>query len=265
MKKNTGRTSRKESPKAPGHEMLYGINPVTEALKAGRRRIFELFLTADKASERVTALEELARSLNIQVTRLDAVGLARLAGTEAHQNVVARVSPYPFSELADLLGPQRSETPPPFVLILDGIEDPQNLGALARTALGAGVDGMIIPKDRAALPTPSAIKASAGALEHLPVVQEANLNNVIRDLKQEGFWITGLDSEAETSLYEADFEGPTALVVGGEGRGIRELVRKHCDYRVFIPQKGPVNSLNASVAGAVAMYEVVRQRKMTAS
>lgn len=259
MKKTLGRNNRPET-KSGEADILYGINPVTEALKAGKRRIFELFLSGDKASERIGVLEDLAGSLSIPLTRVDALELSRITGTESHQNVAARVSAYPFSGLSDILGKKQQPDVPPFVLILDGVEDPQNLGALARTALGAGVDGILIPKDRAALPTPSASKASAGALEHIPVVRVTNLVNTIKDLKKEGFWITGLDADAKTSLYDNDFTSATALVVGGEGRGIRELVRKHCDFLVSIPQKGPLNSLNASVAGALSMYEVVRQR-----
>ncbi|MBU1170774.1 MAG: 23S rRNA (guanosine(2251)-2'-O)-methyltransferase RlmB [Proteobacteria bacterium] len=246
--------------KTASEDILYGVNPVTEALKAGRRRIYELFLAGEKASDRISGLADLAGSLNIPLTRMDGLELSRIAGTDSHQNVAARVSAYPFSGISDILAKRHKEGAP-FILILDGVEDPQNLGALARTALGAGVDGIIIPKDRAALPTPSASKASAGALEHIHLVRETNLVNIIKDLKKEGFWITGLDAEAKTSLYEGDFSSATALVVGGEGRGLRDLVKKHCDYLVFIPQKGPLSSLNASVAGALSMYEVVRQRQ----
>ncbi|GAB6094756.1 23S rRNA (guanosine(2251)-2'-O)-methyltransferase RlmB [Desulfatiferula olefinivorans] len=260
MKKHGDRHGRKNQRPA-GHEILYGINPVTEMFRAGRRTVYELFLAGDKSSERMAELEAAALAMAVPVTRLDGPSLARLAGNDAHQNVAARVSVYPFSEMTDLSAAGTHSQAPPFVLLLDSIEDPHNLGALARTALGAGVDAVFLPKDRAAQPTPSAVKASAGALEHVRLIQVTNLAGTIRDLKKEGFWVTGLDSSGEMALYEADFRGPTALVVGGEGRGVRELVGKQCDYLVSIPQKGPVNSLNASVAGALAMYEVVRQRR----
>jgi 23S rRNA (guanosine2251-2'-O)-methyltransferase len=260
MKKHGGRTDRKE-PRVLGHEILYGINPVSETFAAGRRRVFELFLSGDKTPERIAVIEEQARGMAVPVTRLDGPAIARMAGTDAHQNVAARVSVYPFSDLTGLSAAGTSPETPPFVLLLDSIEDPHNLGALARTALGAGVHAILIPKDRAAQPTPAAVKASAGALEHVRLVQVTNLAATIRDLKKEGFWVTGLDSTGQMDLYEADFRGPTALVVGGEGRGVRELVGKQCDFLVSIPQQGPVNSLNASVAGALAMYEVVRQRR----
>ncbi len=240
-------------------EVLYGLNPVMETLRAGRRRIFELFFPEDRPSERIAHLVAEAENLGVTVTRTPASHIGKLSGTEFHQNVAARVSPYPFVDPADVLDRPYPDAPP-FLLILDGVEDPMNLGALARTALGAGVDAIFIPKDRAAMPTPTAVKASAGALEHLPVVLTTNLRDLIRDLKKEGYWITGLDGKAPVSLYQCDFTTALALVIGGEGRGLRDLVGKSCDHLVFIPQKGPVSSLNASVAGALAMYEVVRQR-----
>ena len=251
--------NKKETSKTSEIEILYGINPVMEALIAGRRKIYELFLSEGRQSERLVALEKAASDRNILVSKAPASYIEKLSGTDFHQNTAARVSAYPFMELEDILGASDSLSIP-FLLILDGVEDPMNLGALARTALGAGVDAMIIPKDRAAMPTPSASKASAGALEHIPLVRVTNVVNTMAELKKEGFWITGLDEEAAVSLYECDFSSKLALVIGGEGRGVRELVRRHCDDLAFIPQKGPVNSLNASVAGALAMYEVVRQR-----
>lgn len=227
-------------------------------MKAGKRRIFELFVPDDKHSERIDALVKEAEVKGISVIKTSSAHIRTISGTEFHQNVAARVSPYPFADLADVLG-KKSDIPP-FLLILDGVEDPMNLGALSRTALGAGVDAILIPKDRAALPTPTAVKASAGALEHMKVVLITNINNTIRDLKKEGFWITGLDGDGKVAFYECDFTSALALVIGGEGKGLRELVGKSCDNLAFIPQKGPVESLNASVAGAIAMYEVVRQR-----
>ena len=149
---------------------------------------------------------------------------------------------------------------PGFILILDQVVDTHNLGALIRTAVCAGVQAVILPKDRSALPTPAVSKASAGAMEHMKIVQVVNIVNTIKELKQEGLWIAGLDSEGEKSVFDADFTIPTALVIGGEEKGIRPLVKKHCDFLVSIPQKGPIDSLNASVAGAIVMVEVLRQR-----
>jgi len=160
------------------------------------------------------------------------------------------------ADLADL-----PEKPDLFLLLADSISDTHNLGALIRTALCAGVDGVIIPKDRAAAPLPSVSRASAGALEHMPVVQVTNLVNTIAELKEKGMWIAGMAADADQSLFESNLTGPLALVIGGEEKGIRPLVRKHCDFLIRIPQEGQIDSLNASVAGAVVMYEAYRQRK----
>ncbi|UCF91775.1 MAG: 23S rRNA (guanosine(2251)-2'-O)-methyltransferase RlmB [Desulfobacterales bacterium] len=148
----------------------------------------------------------------------------------------------------------------PFLLLLDGILDPHNLGAIIRTALCAGVHGVIIPRDRAASPTPAVSKASAGALEHVRLIQVTNLVRTVQALKEKGLWIYGLDRSGEHSIFASDLTGPLALVIGGEQRGIRPLVKKNCDLVVAIPQVGPMNSLNASVAAAVAMFETFRQR-----
>ena len=167
------------TPKTEASEVLYGLNPVMETLRAGRRRIFELFVPEDRLAERITHLVAEAENLGVTVTRTAPSHIGKLSGTEFHQNVAARVSPYPFVELADVLGRPNTDRAP-FFLILDGVEDPMNLGALARTALGAGVDALFIPKDRAAMPTPTAVKASAGALEQLPVVLATNLNHLLQ-------------------------------------------------------------------------------------
>jgi 23S rRNA (guanosine2251-2'-O)-methyltransferase len=148
-----------------------------------------------------------------------------------------------------------------FLILLDGIVDPRNLGALMRTAICAGAEAIIIPKDRSAGPSAIVSKASAGALEHLNLVRVTNIPNTIKALKEIGYWITGLDMAADHSLFSCDLSGPVALVIGGEEKGIRPLVRKQCDYLVSIPQAGPVDSLNASVAGAVVMYEIFRQKQ----
>jgi 23S rRNA (guanosine2251-2'-O)-methyltransferase len=148
----------------------------------------------------------------------------------------------------------------PFFLVIDSVADPHNLGALIRSALAVGVHGVITPKDRSAPPTVAVSKASAGALEHVPLARVTNLSRCLEELKTSGIWIFGLDAAADRNLYETDLRGPAALVVGGEEKGIRPLVKRHCDVRVAIPQRGPLDSLNASVAGAVAMYEIMRQR-----
>lgn len=167
-----------------------------------------------------------------------------------------RVQPLPLAELADLR-PERDS----FYLVVDSVTDPQNLGALIRTALCVGVRGVILPRDRACAPTPAVSRASAGALEHVIVHQVINLVAALMHLKEQGVWVTGLAMDGDTTIFDIDFSGPVALVIGSEDRGIRPLVRTHCDHVASIPQLGPLNSLNASVAGGVAMYEVFRQRR----
>lgn len=241
-------------------EILYGIHPVTEALRAAKRTIYELYLSSGGGSGQFRHLCDQARNLGVPITELSKEKIQTHTGTRAHQGVAARVSGYPISNLSDLTQPSAPLDMPPFLLLLDGVLDPNNLGAMARTALCAGVNGIVISKDRSAGPTPAASKVSAGALEHLPVVRVTNMVRLMGQLKQEGFWIWGLEREDGSCLYECDLTGPIALVIGGEEKGMRPLVKKHCDRLIAIPQTGPLNSLNASVAGAVAIYEVVRQR-----
>ena len=183
-----------------------------------------------------------------------------LVGAVVHQGVAARVSPYPLAAVTDILQTAKGRDGKLFLLMLDNIMDPQNLGALIRTAVCVGINGVILPKDRSAPPTPAVSKASAGALEHINLTRVTNLVNTIKDFKKSGLWIIGLQKDAEQSIYAGDMTGSIAIVIGGEQKGIRPLVKKNCDFLVSIPQQGSVDSLNASVAAAVAMYEALRQR-----
>ena len=237
-------------------EILYGVHPVLEALRAGRRRIHEVFIHPGRSFRRLEGITASAKSKSVPVREVTPDRLSSLAGSEFHQGVAARVDPYPSTDLESVL--TRSD---PFLLMLDSILDPNNLGALVRTALCAGVDGVILPRDRSASPLPSVSKASAGALEHTALVRITNLARTIKVLKQHGLWIAGLDPGAEKPVFESDLKGPLAVVIGGEEKGIRPLVKQHCDFLVRIPQAGPLNSLNASAAGAVVMYEAFRQRR----
>jgi len=242
-------------------EILYGIHPVTEALKARRRTCFELYITPDRSPGPLTPVIETAKVLKLPVKTLSSSQVTHLCGSEAHQGVGAKVSPYPLVDMDDLIGHSTTDSSPAFLVLLDGIVDPQNMGALVRTALCAGATGIIFPKDRSAAPLPSVSKASAGAMEHLQMAMVTNLSAAIQNLKHSGLWISGLDKSAGQTLYEVDWTGPMAIVIGGEEKGIRPLVKKQCDFLISIPQIAGFNSLNASVAGAVVMYEAVRQRK----
>lgn len=243
-------------------EILYGIHPVFESLRAGRRKIFEIYLAKGKISKRLGKIKTAAESLNIPVETVNVTRLESLSGSGQHQGVGAMVSPYPFVRLADIGADIVSNDVDRFLLLLDNVSDPHNLGALLRTALCVGVGGIVIPKDRSALPTPAVSKASAGALEHANLIRVTNMVNTIKDLKSKGLWAVGLDKSADRSIFFSDLTGPVALVIGGEAKGIRPLVKKHCDMLLSIPQSSRINSLNASAAGAVVMYEAFRQRSI---
>jgi 23S rRNA (guanosine2251-2'-O)-methyltransferase len=245
-------------------EIIYGINPVLEALR-GSRRAFELFVAGSGSDRRLEKILALAAEKGVPVRQREKPDIARLCGTDYHQGVALRVEPFPYAELADVLDRWRSSCESGLLLVLDGVQDPHNLGALVRTAACAGAHGVIIPKDRAVGITAVVEKASAGAIETIPVVRVANIAQTLDDLKQEGFWVFGALGDASASVYGQDFTGHVAVVIGGEGEGVRPLVRKKCDVLVAIPLKGGVGSLNASVAGGVLLFEIVRQRQVKAS
>lgn len=240
--------------------LLWGFHPVREALRAGRRTIHTLFMVEDKAARRGGELLEMVRGRPVEVRQISAKELTRLVGHDRHQGFAAAATPYAFADLETVLPQRAAGGKPALLLVLDQVVDPQNLGAVARTALCAGVQGIVIPKDRSASPSPAASKASAGALEHMPVVCESNLTNVIKVLKQHGIWIAGADRSGHDMLYDLDLTLPLAVVIGGEEKGLRPLVRKQCDMVVSIPQNGTIGSLNASAAAAIILYEIFRQR-----
>ena len=230
-------------------ELIYGIRPVVEALRSRRREVFEV-LDATKNAEVAKA----ADAARMPVKRVPRPRVEELARGGVHQGVVARVGPYPYRDLAEILA-----SPASLVLILDGVTDPRNLGAVLRAADGAGASGVVIPKDRAAGVTAATVKASAGASEHVPVARETNLRRAIDWIKKAGVWVYAAEVSG-TTYTELDLSGPVALVLGSEGRGVRRLVREGCDGAVSIPMLGAVESLNVSVAAAVLLYEARRQR-----
>jgi 23S rRNA (guanosine2251-2'-O)-methyltransferase len=241
-------------------EIIYGIHPVAEALAARKRIFHEIYISREKESRRAADIIKNSITLKIPVKHLPIEQIQALTGKDAHQGIAARVSPYPVLSLSELLSDAFRRSAHPYFLLIDHVVDPHNLGALLRTALCASVDGVIIPKDRSATPSPVVSKTSAGALEHIPLAQVVNMVYAISDLKKMGIWIIGLDKNGSQSLFESDLTGSIGMVIGGEESGIRPLVKKNCDFQAFIPQSGPVGSLNASVAGGVAMYEAFRQR-----
>ena len=236
-------------------ELVFGVNPVREALR-GARGVHELYVQSTATDHRLEKILKLAKENGVRVIRREREDLTRMCGSSHHQGMALKVAPFPYADLDDMLASAAQTGSAGLLLVLDGIQDPHNLGALIRSAACAGANGVIIPKDRACGITPAAEKSSAGAVETIPVVQVTNVVQALETLKKNGYWIYGVTGEVESSLYSVAFSGNVALVIGGEGEGIRPLVRKQCDVLVSIPQYGGVGSLNASVAGGIALFQV---------
>jgi 23S rRNA (guanosine2251-2'-O)-methyltransferase len=243
-------------------ETLYGRNPVYECLRAARREAFKVIMAQDARGRGTLAdIERLADRRGISVQRVDRQELDRLGKGVHHQGVVAEVSDYPYAGVEDMLVVAATRGEPPWLLLLDCLQDPQNLGTLLRTAEIVGVHGVILPERRAVAVTPAVVSASSGACEHLLIGQVTNLVRTMQDLQGRDVWVYGLeDVQGASSLWQTDLRGAMALVVGSEGQGMRRLVRESCDVLVRLPMRGQVNSLNAAVAGSVALYEAARQR-----
>jgi 23S rRNA (guanosine2251-2'-O)-methyltransferase len=244
-------------------DIIYGRNAIREALLAGRvRRVLML----PGASRVAVELHAEAKRLGISVATAERRELDRLAAGVNHQGVIAEVAPFAYSSLDEILAESGARREPPFILLLDCIQDPQNLGTLLRTAEAVGIHGVVIPRHRAAEVTPAVEKASAGAVEHLRIAQEANLTLVIQRLKTAGVWVAGVEDVPAASDYtKANLSGPMAIVVGGEGKGLSRLVRESCDFVLRLPMCGKVTSLNAAVAGSVVLYEALKQRAKAAA
>lgn len=233
--------------------VLSGIHPVAEALRANRP-LDRLLVAQGAGGPRLQEIIDLARRAQVPVRFEPRAALDRLAGTSAHQGVVALGAAQKYADL-EVAGASE------MVVVLDGVEDPHNLGAIIRTAHAAGAGSVIIPERRAASITDVVAKAAAGALEHLPVVRVTNVNRALEDLKQRGFWIYGLDERGAEDYARVEYASPTAFVLGGEGKGLHEQVRKHCDLVVRIPLAGKIGSLNVSVAAGVVLFEWKRRRR----
>ncbi|HTU34926.1 MAG TPA: 23S rRNA (guanosine(2251)-2'-O)-methyltransferase RlmB [Candidatus Acidoferrum sp.] len=239
---------------------ITGFHAVEEALAAGRP-LDRIVLVRGRHGERIESVVRLAKSHGVSVRFESREQIDRLAGTREHQGVAALASARTTVELSDLLG---RKTDRGILVFLDGIEDPHNLGAIARSALAAGAVGIVIPERRAAGLTDTAERASAGALAHLPVARVKNLVRAIAEAKEAGYWMIGLDERAGRNYTDVDLKGPTGIVLGREGEGLHELTRRNCDFIVSLPTTGPVRSLNVSVAAGVMLFELVRQRRAPA-
>jgi 23S rRNA (guanosine2251-2'-O)-methyltransferase len=259
---NTGYEAQVEKVRetSPAGNIIAGRNPVMEALKAGTI-IEKIVILAGVKGMPIEKIKIMAKRNRVPFVEVGKQRFRELVSNATTQGVVAVVGTKQYVEVDDILASARQRGEPPFLLVLDEIEDPQNLGALIRTADCAGVHGVIIPKHHAASVNQTVAKTSAGASEHLPVAKVTNIANTLQELKQLNIWIVGTDAHAEKIYTELDYTTPIALVIGNEGKGIRQLVRERCDFVVKIPVFGKVESLNASVAGALIMYEVTRSRR----
>jgi 23S rRNA (guanosine2251-2'-O)-methyltransferase len=240
-------------------EVIYGIHAVEEALRS-RGRAFEYVAVArDRKDAKLQRIVTACRAAGVAVRFEDRDQLTRVARTQTHQGVVAVAAQKKYEDVDDILAAKRGEHH--FLIVLDGVEDPHNLGALLRTADAAGVDGVVIPERRAVGVNATVVKASAGASEHVPVAKVTNIARTLEEIKERNIWTVGLDERGTQTYDQVDYKMDCAIVLGAEGHGLHELVRKKCDFLVSIPMLGKVPSLNVSVAGAVVMYEAARQRR----
>lgn len=256
------RGGERERPERERHERyVYGVNPVLEALRARADEVDRLFVTEGQLGTKAAAeILSRARESGVRVERVTRERLASLADGGVHQGVVAELRGFEYAELQDILDAAEASGRPALVVVLDGIQDPHNLGAIVRSAHALGAHGVVIGKDRAVPITGVVAKASAGAVEHCPIARVVNISRALEELKEAGLWTAAADPESKEPLWGARLDGPLAVVVGAEGAGVREGVLKHCDFRLGIPMAGQVGSLNASVSAAVLLYEVARQR-----
>lgn len=244
---------------SPADGIIEGRNAVIEALRAGTA-VDKVYIAKGETDATLGHIASTARGKGIVVVEADRRKLDAMSVTRSHQGVIAVAAVREYASVSDILQSARDKGEPPLVVVCDELSDPHNLGAVIRTAEAAGAHGVIIPKRRSAGLTAIVAKTSAGAVSYLPVARVANLTALLRELKEEGLWVFGTAADGSTSLYQADLKGPAAIVIGSEGNGMSRLVREQCDFLVSIPMRGQVNSLNASAAAAVVLYEAVRQR-----
>ena len=253
------REERTERNEALSEGMIEGRNAVTEAIRSGRA-INKVFLADGDTDKSLGRLAAMAKEAGAVVVRIDRRKLNDMSPTGAHQGIIASVAAHEYATVDEILQAARDKGEAPLLVVCDELSDPHNLGAIIRTAECAGAHGVIIPKRRSVGLTAVVGKASAGALEYMPVARVSNIASTLRDLKAQGVWVFGTAAEGATVLYEADLTLPAAIVIGNEGIGMSRIVAEHCDFKVSIPMKGQISSLNASAAAAILLYEAVRQR-----
>ena len=240
-------------------DMVAGRNAVMEALK-GSRSVNKLMIANGSTEGSIKEIIAVAKEKGVNIQYCDRSKLDSIARGIRHQGVLAQVAPVQYAELEDILQVAKDRNEPPFIVLLDELEDPHNLGAILRTADAAGVHGVLIPKHRSCPLSATVAKTSAGAVEHVPVARVGNLVQTIKKLKQEGLWVAAADMDGK-DYYDTDLTGPLLLIIGSEGQGVGRLVKEQCDFVVRIPMVGKINSLNASVAGSILMYEAMKQRR----
>ena len=241
-------------------DQIEGRNSVIELLESGRD-INKIFVQDGEKHGSINKIIAMASQRKILINTISKEKMKQMAQTENYQGVIAIVPPFDYVDLEDILSEAKARQEDPFIVLLDGIEDPHNLGSIIRTAETAGVHGIVIPKRRAASVNATVNKVSAGAVEHLKIARVNNMVETMKYLKEQGLWICGTDMDTKTYYYSQDLTGPLAIVIGSEGFGMSNLVKKNCDFIANIPMYGKINSLNASVAAGIMIYEVVRQRK----
>lgn len=239
-------------------ELVEGRNPVLEVIKS-ERQIDKLYVTKGDTEGSIKVILSKAHEKGIVIQEVDRRYLDNLSVTKNHQGVIAKVSPYKYSKLEDILDLAKKKGEDPFILILDEIKDPHNFGSIIRTANASGVHGIIIPKRRSVAVTQTVLKVSVGAAENVKITKVTNINQTIKELKKNGIWVIGSDMNGEI-YYNTNLKGPIALVIGSEENGVSRLTKENCDLMVKVPMKGTIDSLNASVASGIIVYEVVRQR-----
>ena len=240
--------------------MVYGVHPLQQALALGKRKCYKIVLEKGDPPSRLAPLLELAEKHQTRVETLPPEAFRKKYGKLTHQGIVGYFSPLQTLELETLIEQAYQSCAHPAVVLADEIQDPQNLGALIRSAWVLGLQGLVLPRHRSAPLNETVAKCSAGAIESLPIACVSNLKQGAEILKEKGFWIVGIDMEGERPCYEFDFNTPVALIIGGEGKGVRPLLKKNCDFTVSIPMAGELDSLNASTAAAIVFYEIQRQR-----
>ena len=259
MKNNNFENKRFEKEERSFDDQVEGRNSVLELLESGKD-INKIYVTRGEKHGSINKIIAIANSKHIIIVEKDKKQMEQMAQNENYQGVIAIVPPFEYCEIDDILNKAKEKNEEPFVLILDGIEDPHNLGSIIRTAETAGVHGVIIPKHRAAAVNSTVNKVSAGAVQHMNIARVTNISDAINELKDKGLWICGTDISTDKYYYDQDYKGPIGIVIGNEGKGMSDKVKKNCDFLVKIPMKGKVTSLNASVSTGIVIYEAMKQR-----